>query len=215
MGRHPKQWRDGPVRYAKISVKKQKGGGHLEIKDVGDGNVIISGNGNTITVRREVAALAQEPRAVEKAKAVMKPLERKGYESLSFLEDDRPVVEISQSEAKAIGDLPNQPLSDIPVESVSTIRGQVRIKSAQYEGNAQWAFLWNGRAISAEMIDSAVEWVAAFQQNDIYAPPNSVLDVTMVETVELDPDGMVIGRPSYKVVEVHGVAPPPKQIPLF
>lgn len=187
----------------------------LHIQNDGSGNIIIAGRGSTIIVPQPVYALAQEPKIVEKAKAVMRPLAKEGYETLAFLEGEEEVFEVNKQEAEAIAELSNQPLSQIPSESTSHIRGQVRIKSAQYEGSAQWAFLWNGRAINAEMMDKAAEWVAGFQENKISAPPNSVLDVTMVETAQLDAQGLIVGKPSYQVLEVHGVTPPPQQQGLF
>jgi len=112
----------------------------LHIQNDGTGNIVVTGNGNTIVVPQQVYQLAQEPRAVEKAKAVMRPLANNGYETLAFLDGDNEVFEVSSADAEGIGELPSQPLSDLPSESISQIRGQVRIKSAQYEGSAQWAF---------------------------------------------------------------------------
>ncbi len=187
----------------------------LQIQNDGRGNIVVTGNGNTIIVPQQVYQLAQEPRAVEKAKAVMKPLANEGYETLAFLDGEEEVFEVNSVEAKEIGELPSQPLSDLPNESVSEIRGQVRIKSAQYEGDAQWAFLWNGRAINAEMADDAAEWVKDFQDNKIDAPPNSILEVTMLETAKLDSQGLIVGKQSYRVLAVHSVTRPPAQIGLI
>lgn len=187
----------------------------LHIENSGDGNVTIVGNGNTIIVPRPVFLLAQEPKAVEKAKGVVKPLEKEGYDSLSFLDGSTSVVEFTEQEAAEIGEMPIQPLTDIPSESVSQIRGQVRIKSAQYEGGAQWALLWNGRAINAEMVDKAADWVLSFQENKVNAPPNSILDVSMIETAQLDGQGLIVGKAAYRVLEVHSVTQPPKQSGLF
>jgi hypothetical protein len=187
----------------------------LHIENSGSGNITVTGNGNTIIVPQQVFQLAQEPRAIEKAKTVLRPLEKDGYETLAFLEGDTEIFEVNAAEAEGIGELPSQPLSDLPSESVSQIRGQVRIKSAQYEGNAQWAFLWNGRAINAEMVEKAAEWVTQFQDNKVSAPPNSTLDVSMNETVQLDAQGLIVGKPSYRVLEVHSVNPPPRQTGFF
>lgn len=187
----------------------------LEIQNNGDGDVTVKANGKKIVVKQQVYQLAQEPKAVERAKGVMKPLEKEGYDSLSFLDDDKEVFEVSKYEAEGISELSDQPLADVPSESTSTIHGQVRIKSAQYEGGAQWGLLWNGRAINAEMVDQAAAWVIEFQENRVDAPPNSILDVTMVETAQLDADGLIVGKPTYKVQEVLGVKPPPKQTGLF
>lgn len=187
----------------------------LHIQADGTGNVIVTGNGNTIVVPQQVYQLAQEPKVVEKAKAVMRPLEKDGYETLAFLNGEREIFEVNSAEAKGIGELPSQPLSDLPSESISQIRGQVRIKSAQYEGSNQWGFLWNGRAINAEMVDQAAEWVAEFQANKVDAPPNSTLDVSMLEVAQLDAQGLIVGKASYRVTQVHSVARPPSQIGMF
>ncbi len=187
----------------------------LQIEKAADGNVVISTDGNKLILPRQVFQLAQEPKMVEKAKTVLRPLENDGYESLAFLEGENEIFEVGKTDAKGISELPSQPLSEIPSESKSQIRGEVRIKSAQYEGSAQWSFLWNGRAINAEMVGSAAEWVANFQENRISAPPNSVLDVSMVETAQLDAQGLMVGKASYVVREIHGVTPPGQQIGLF
>lgn len=193
----------------------KEGATPLQIENRGDGNVTIIGNGNTIVVPRPVFQLAQEPKVVEKAKGVLHPLEKDGSESLAFLDGDEEVFEVTKAEARGIEELPNQPFADVPSENASEIRGQVRIMSAQYEGSAQWGFLWNGRAINAEMVCQAAEWVADFQANKIDAPPNSILDVSMVETAQLDAQGLIVGRATYRVQEVHSVSRPMNQTGLF
>ena len=200
------------LKFLRDSRKSDK---PMTIQNDGKGNVIITGNGNTVVVAHPVYQLAQEQKAIEKAKAVLRPLEKDGYDSLAFLEGGREVFEVTKAEAEGIGELPAQPLSDLPSESTSHIRGQVRIKSAQYEGDAQWALLWNGRAIYAAMVDKAAEWVSAFQENKVAAPPNSILDVSMVETAQLDAQGLIVGKAAYQVQEIHKVTPPPRQIGLF
>ena len=190
-------------------------GNPLHIEADGTGNVIVTGSGNTVVIPQQVYQLAQEAKAVEKAKAVLRPLETEGYETLSFLEGDKGVFEVNSEEAQGIAELASQPLSELPSESVSQIRGQVRIKSAQHEGNAQWGFLWNGRTISAEMVDAAVEWVRDFQTNRVDAPPNSILDVSMLETAQLDAQGLILGKASYSVTAIHNVTRPSNQIIMF
>lgn len=193
----------------------KEAGTPLQIQSDGTGNVTIAGNGNRVTVVQQVYQLAQEPKAVEKAKAVLRPLAKDGYETLAFLDGGAEAFEADSDDAEGIGGLPSQPLSDLPSESVSQIRGQVRIKSAQYEGQNQWGFLWNGRPISAEMVDQAAEWVAAFQANKVDAPPNSVLDVSMLETAQLDAQGLIVGKAAYRVTDVHSVTRPASQIGMF
>ncbi|NMW30831.1 hypothetical protein HKD42_02000 [Altererythrobacter sp. RZ02] len=183
----------------------------LRVENHGDGSTVITGNGNTIIVPRPVYELAQEPRMIDKAKALLSPLHSEGYSTLTFIQDNKEVVEFDYNDADEIEDLPSTPFERIPEESVSTIRGDLRIKSAQYEGTAQWSFLWNGRAISAEMVDAAADWVIEFQENRVSAPPNSILNVTMFERAFLDPQGLILGRATYRITEVHLVTPPPRQ----
>ncbi|WP_285020209.1 hypothetical protein [Novosphingobium sp. fls2-241-R2A-195] len=205
----------GLFQLLKFLTKAKENGEKITVNSHGLDNVIVTGDGNTIIIPREVYLLANEPKAVEKAKGVMRPLAKEGYETLAFLEGDHEIFEVDAKEASGIDSLPNQPLSEVPTETHAHIRGEVRIKSAQYEGAAQWGFLWNGRAINAEMAEAALIWVAAFQANKVSAPPNSILDVSMIETVQLDSHGMIVGKPSYKVVAVHGVKEPPRQYSIF
>ena len=187
----------------------------FSIERTTDGMVKITAGDSVLVIPPQTYQLAQDPAIVEKVKTVMKPLAKEGYESLAFYEGDREIFAVNDNEAAEIAELSATPLSDLPTESSSEIRGSVRIKSAQYEGGAQWSFLWNGRAISAEMVEQAAEWVADFQANNISAPPNSILDVSMTETVRLDTQGLAVGKPTYKVSQVHGVTPPPRQTNMF
>ena len=50
-----------------------------------------------------------------------------------------------------------------------------------------------------------------FQHNRVEAPPNTVLDVSMTETVKLNAQGLAVGKASYVVRKVHSVTPPPTQ----
>lgn len=198
-------------------LKLLKGKEHsapLQITQEG-GLVTIVGNGNTIVFPQETYQLAQDRAVVEKAKIVMRPLAKAGYSDLAFIDDGAEVVRISDDEAEHIAMAESDDIGPLPTENVAEIRGPVRIKSPQYEGAAKWSLLWNGRAIDAEMADKAAEWVAAFQANQVSAPPNTVLEVSMSETVRLDDDGLAVGKPHYIVSEVHNVTPPAAQIGLI
>lgn len=171
----------------------------------------IAGDVHGLVVPTPTAQLLVDSDVNRNVKAVLRPLEREGYEDLSFLHGDELVVHIDKEEAlEIISEAPLDP-SAPPTESVSHIRGAVRIKSPQYEGGAKWSLLWQGRAIDAEMTGGAAAWVLDFQQNRVSAPPNSTLEVTMVETVKLDANGLAVAKPSYNVHEIHSVTPPPVQ----
>lgn len=177
--------------------------------------VVITGEGAQVTFAPETLALVQDKGFVDKAKTVMRPLSKPGYSEVSFVQGKDEVVTIEREEAERILAAPSDSIVDTPSESVSHIRGVVRIKSPQYEGNAKWSLLWNGRAIDAEMVGPAADWVASFQANKVDAPPNTVLDVSMTETVRLNDRGEAVGRALYTVHEVHKATPPPAQPNLF
>lgn len=65
----------------------------------------------------------------------------------------------------------------------------------RYDGPALANHEMDGRAINAEMIEKAADWVVEFQDNAVPASPNSTLDVTMIETAQLDAAGLSIGKP--------------------
>lgn len=199
----------------KFMRQPKEGGIEYQVKqDTGATTITIIGNGNNVTVPIQTYQLAQEKLIVDRVKEVMKPLKNAGYESLSFVQSDVEIFEVSAQEASEIIATPSDGVTPLQSESVSQIRGIVRIKSPQYEGNAKWSLLWNGRAIDAEMVDSALDWVKDFQENKVSAPPNSQLDVSMTETAKLDDKGMIIGKATYVVQQIHGVTPPPHQMNL-
>lgn len=165
----------------------------------------------SIEVPTETAKLLVDPDVAKNVKAVLKPLEREGYEDLTFLHDDQPVTRIDRRTAHEIIAAPIITTDIASTESVVDIRGPVRIKAAQYEGGARWSLLYQGKAIDAEMTGKAASWVDDFQHNRVAAPPNTTLDVSMTETVKLNAQGLAIGKPSYVVHEIHGATPPPTQ----
>jgi hypothetical protein len=186
----------------------------LQITQTGS-QVTIVGNGNTIVMPIETYQLVQDKAVVDRAKTVMQPLTKPGYSKLSFFEGDKQIVEIDEAIAEQIIASASDELLPTQTESVANIRSLVRIKSPQYEGSAKWSLLWNGRIIDAEMADNAAAWVTAFQANDVSAPPNTVLDVSMTEAVRLDENGLALGKPRYAVSQIHSVKPPPTQAGLL
>jgi hypothetical protein len=171
----------------------------------------INGDGNQIVVPTPTAQLLVDQDVAKHVKGVLRPLQREGYEQVSFHHGGETVTRIDKAEAQEIISAPPITNDAASTESVAQVRGAVRIKSPQYEGNAKWSLLWQGRAIDAEMADGAARWVEEFQNNRVSAPPNSSLDVSMTETAKLDAQGFAIGKRSYVVHEVHSVTPPPAQ----
>lgn len=195
-----------------ISNQKPENGVTFKVGEIaGTTIIVINGSGNSITVPSGAAALSADEEVTKYVKSVLMPLEKEGYKDMSFLVGDREVVKIDDDEARKIILSPSLMQVDNPHHSTSKIRGTVRIKSPQYEGFVKWALSWNGRVIEAEISDKAAEWVKNFQANNFNAPPGTVLDVSMSETVKLDHRGVAVSKPSYIVTEVHDWTPPPKQ----
>ncbi|KPF77490.1 hypothetical protein IP78_12785 [Brevundimonas sp. AAP58] len=167
---------------------------------------LIDGDGNHVSVNHHVYLLASDPAVIEKAKRVVQPLQKPGYDTLQFVDGDSVVETIDKAEAGLAADLAPTVL-DQSHEDISSIRGHLRIKSAQYEGNAKWSVLWGGRAIDVSM---PPDFVKAFQHNELDAPPNTLLDVQMEQRVALDDTGKAVGAPAYKVVQVHEITLPPR-----
>ena len=179
---------------------------------IGTTIINIEGDSNTVIVSTQTAELARDPEIVRHVRTVVRPLEKDGYEDLAFIHNDQAVTTIDKEEAAAIISAPMVVEGQDEHVTTSEIRGSVRIKSPQYEGNAKWSLLWGGRAISAEM---PLAWATDFQSNRISAAPNSVLDVSMTENVRLDAAGLALSAPTYVVGTVHAVTPPPIQMSLI
>ncbi|WCT72910.1 hypothetical protein PQ455_14895 [Sphingomonas naphthae] len=173
--------------------------------------ISIAGDVQNLVVPTPTAKLLVDPDVNRNVRTVLSPLQREGYDDLTFIYGDQEVARIDKQQAQEIiNSSPVDPIAP-PMETISRIRGVVRIKSPQYEGAAKWSLLWQGRAIDAEMADEAAKWVEAFQGNRVSAPPNTVLDVSMSEMVRLDSQGLAVGKRTYVVHEVHSATPPPTQ----
>lgn len=108
-----------------------------------------------------------------------------------------------------IGEQNDKPDVGSPVESVSEIRCELSLLRVAADDSAVWSFNWNGRSISAEMVEEAAAWVAQVSAGAISAPVTSILDVSMLEIVWLDTKGLMVGERSYRVLTVHSVKPAP------
>lgn len=189
-----------------LATRPKVEGSKFTVTTEGGVTTIIDGDSNQVTVNHHVYQLASDPTVIDKAKKVVQPLQRPGYDTLQFLEGKDVVDTIDKAEAGAAIDLSPAAL-DTSHEDVSSIRGHLRIKSAQYEGNARWSVLWGGKAIDVSM---PPDFVHAFQHNEVDAPPNTLLDVQMEQRVALDDAGKAVGSPTYTVVQIHNLTPPPR-----
>ncbi|WP_187335989.1 hypothetical protein [Novosphingopyxis iocasae] len=177
----------------------------------GTTTINIAGDVQSLVVPTETAKLLVDQDVRKNVRGVLKPLERDGYEDLTFLHHEQPVTRIEKDEVANIRSAPPNDPEEEQTESASSIRGAVRIKSPQYEGGVKWSLLYQRRAIDAEIADEATKWVADFQANRVAAPPNTFLEVSMTETVRLNEHGLAVSKPAYVVHEVHSVTPLPTQ----
>jgi len=137
---------------------------------------------------------------------VLRPLEKPGYQDFSLLQNGRAVTSINRDEAASIrANAPEVPVIENSDEVRTSIPGRAGIKTAQYEGNAQWVLKWAGKAVHANICDK--DWLEAFQKGRAPAPPGSWIDVTMeMITSRENPDA----APTYRVLKVHGCQVPPQ-----
>ena len=197
-----------------LAHQKPRDGITLKLGDVTGTTIItVNGSGNSITVSSETAALATDEEVLKKVKLVLQPLQKDGYNDLTFLQGPEIVDKIGKEDAQAISSASPLIPTEEPQQSTSNIRGTVRIKAAQYEGSAKWSLSWNGRIVDAEMSGQAAEWVRNFQENALSAPPGTILDVSMTETVKLNSQGVIVpySKPSYVVTEIHSWTLPTSQ----
>jgi len=93
-------------------------------------------------------------------------------------------------------------------EQISIIKTSVRIRKPAYEGKSKWTLVYL-RAIEASIEDD--DWLEKFQSNIVSAPPNSSLMVDLEQKVIVNERGEALEEPTYKVLKVHEVLPPPQQ----
>ena len=142
-----------------------------------------------------------------KAVKFLDPLRQEGYNSLEFYEGEDVSISFTPE------DVPNIDGSDLPEvipQNVHTSRIQttVRIRKAAYEGSSMWTVVYK-QAIEVTIDDK--EWLERFQAGLEPAPSGSSLKVELEETYIKNEDGEIVGKPSYKVLEVLGVELPKKQ----
>lgn len=167
----------------------------------------FNGDGNVVSVPTSVYELAQDSEMIELGRRVMAPLAQTGYDTLAFYSNGKPVVEIDRDEASNFRHLvrdspPPAPLAED--DAVHTpIRGRATIITRSDIGSTQWRLKWAARGETVHMPEA---WLAEYQSGLIGIPVGSMLDLTIEMTTSLsDPNA----APSYKVLVVHGIIPPP------
>ena len=185
---------------------------HSATKVLRDGRdmIQITAGGEVFLTFPQTAKLLTDPEAVQKAKDVVRPVGREGYQVVEFEYAGEVIDRVTSTNAVLIEDL--APLEEKPIGTVlpqSYIRAAVRIRKAVYEGTGKWTIQYY-RAIDVTIADE--DWLADFRANRVAAPPGSLLDVEMlVSEIPLDGSGNPRREPTYTITKVRRVDPPPSQ----
>lgn len=190
----------------KLSITTNTAGGSVTYQIIGDGN--------SITVPREVDAIARDPRALKAVQGLLAPLERDGYDRLEFDQAGKPAATLfTREQAKEILALtPDDVIIAKDGEQVSRIHTSVRIRKPVWEGDSAWGINYK-RAVEAKMMDA--DWLRDYQAGHVNAPVRSKLLVELEETVPVDENGIETGPATYKILKVIGVELPPEQYELI
>lgn len=174
----------------------------------------IIGNGNSITVPREVDAMARDQRSLKAVQGLLAPLQREGYDRLEFDQAGKaPATLFTREQAQEILALaPDDVIIAKDGEQISRIHTTVRVRKAIMEGDATWGINYR-KAVEAKMLDE--QWLSDYQAGRVPLPPRSKLIVDLEETAAVDESGMQTGTPTYKILKVHGVELPPEQYELI
>lgn len=176
----------------------------LRVKD-GDNlvEIRVEGESEPKQVAQAVYELYANVVTRQKALAVLAPLQEEGYQTLEFYGDGGVFVHFDKDDVPAAdgSDLPEVIPQNV---HISTIKVGVKIRRAIYEGRAKWTVMYK-KAVDVSFEGAAADWLAAFQRNEVEAPPGSYLQVDLEETYITNELGEILGDATYKVVAVHGV----------
>jgi hypothetical protein len=200
----------GLFKFIRWLTDNRAPGTRLEVRAEGGTTIVVNGDGNTVSVPTDIYRLASDPTVVDRAKKVVRPLQRPGYETLSFIGYDGVADTVTKEDAQAIANAPNNLAEAINEDIVEIRGGPIRIKTPQYEGAAKWTVMSGGRPIDVAM---PPEWVGQFQANLIEAPPGTIIDAVIEQRVAVDLKGNPVGATSYTVTEITGLTLPPKPMP--
>lgn len=172
--------------------------------------VNVIGDGGTIEVSNEVAALASDPEVLKRVKTVLKPLQKAGYQDFTVLERKKPVVQISREEAGGIisAEPPSLVASDEDAQAEPMFAtGPAWVDTSHFRGVAKWRLIWAGQTVDAKMPE---EFLRQFQDNEIIVVPNAKLTVRMKVLANIDKAGQPTGTAEFVVEEVLEIDLPSK-----
>lgn len=172
--------------------------------------VNVIGDGNTVEVSDQVAALASDPEVLKRVKSVLKPLQNPGYRDFTVLEKRQPIIQIDRHEAKGI--IAAEPPSlaaqhELGEAEPMYATGPAWVDTSHFRGLAKWKLIWAGQTIDAKMPE---EFLRQFQDNEIIVVPNTKLTVRMRVMTAVGENGRPEGPTEFTVEEVLNIDLPPK-----
>jgi hypothetical protein len=184
---------------------------------VADGRNVVEirteGEAEPVQVAEAVYGLYSNVATRQKALAVLAPLREEGYDSLEFYDGNDGHETAVRFEKD---DVPAPDFSDLPEvvpqnKHTSTIRTEVKIRKAAYEGKSCWTLMYK-RAIEASIDDE--DWLARSQSGQESAPPGNYLDVNRRRRTSRTRRTSSWASPRIGK-KVHRVTQPPEQRLLF
>lgn len=170
----------------------------------------VYGDGNSIEVSNDVAALASDPEVAKRVQTVLRPLGKPEYRDFTVLNRNEPVIHIDRDEARGI--LAAAPPILIPPDEQSQAEpiyatGPAWVDTSHFRGVAKWKLVWAGQTVDAKMPE---EFLKQFQENDVVVVPNAKLTVRMKVLTPVDENGQPSGGSEFVVEEVLNIDLPPK-----
>lgn len=170
----------------------------------------VYGDGNSIEVSNDVAALVSDPEVAKRVQAVLKPLGNPEYRDFTVLNRNQPVIQIDRDEARGI--LAAEVAMLVPPEERSETEpmyavGPAWVDTSHFRGVAKWKLIWAGQTIDARMPE---DFLKQFHDNEIIVVPNAKLTVRMKVVTPVDEGGQPAGATEFTVEEVLNIDLPPK-----
>ena len=189
----------------------------LDIEDQGSDVLLrnIDNRGGTINVcnvNKPAYHVMSEADVIKRAKDVVRPLTKAGYDKLQFEKDGAIVDEITDEDGRAICAMNPESLQVEQGVNKTTSQAKVRVKSPDHPGDSRWSVV-HERVILAKVEDAG--WLERYQKAEIDVPPGSFLDVLLRTEIMLDSKNSPIDEPKYFITEVLAVIPPDRQGDLF
>jgi hypothetical protein len=195
---------------------KWKAGRETEIKETtGSGDIIIEtkGDGNTITVTRNVLMLSENPKIRSAVEGTLAPLGTDNVEKISFREGDKEIASYTEAEAREI--VASFPINDITAppmedEAPDVITAWLRVYSPVFDEKAEnWRFIYGDHPIYADITETTIAHDAIARGGAFI---NDLYKVRMEVKQHITKGGNL--RPEYKIIEVIDFRPAPQQSAL-